>query len=56
MVGDSLRHDVKGAIRAGMRAVLLHRGSSEHPRERELTPRGVRVIRSLGELPNLVIG
>jgi len=56
MVGDSLRHDVEGAIRAGMRAVLLHRGGGEHPRERELTPRGVRVIRSLGELPNLVIG
>ena len=56
MVGDSLRHDVEGAMRAGMRGVLLHRGSGEHPRERELTTRGVPVIRSLGELPNLVIG
>ena len=56
MVGDSLRHDVEGAIRSGMRAVLLHRGSGAHPRERELATRGVRVIRSLGELPDLVIG
>ena len=26
MVGDSVRHDVEGALRVGMRAVLLHRG------------------------------
>jgi FMN phosphatase YigB (HAD superfamily) len=51
MVGDGLRHDVEGA----MRAVLLRRGSGEHPREREPTTRGVRVIRSLGERPNLIM-
>ena len=28
MVGDSLRHDVEGALRAGMRGVLLHRGGA----------------------------
>jgi HAD superfamily hydrolase (TIGR01662 family) len=52
MVGDSLRHDVEGAIRAGMRAVLLHRGDTP-------TAPGaldVPVIRSLRELPALVIG
>ena len=27
MVGDSVRQDVEGALRAGMRAVLLHRRS-----------------------------
>jgi putative hydrolase of the HAD superfamily len=53
MVGDSLRHDVEGAMRAGMRGVLLHRGDSPTPEARE---RGVAVIRSLRELPNLVIG
>ena len=31
MVGDSVRHDVDGARRAGMRAVLLHRGPDPHP-------------------------
>jgi FMN phosphatase YigB (HAD superfamily) len=56
MVGDSVQQDVEGALRAGMRAVLLHRGDGPHPRERELGDRGVPVIRSLAELPNLVIG
>lgn len=53
MVGDSLRHDVEGAMRAGMRGVLLHRGDSPTPAAAEL---GAAVIRSLRELPNLVIG
>jgi putative hydrolase of the HAD superfamily len=53
MVGDSLRHDVEGAIRAGMRGVLLHRGDIPTVGATEL---GVPVIRSLRELPNLLIG
>ena len=53
MVGDSLRHDVEGAIRAGMRGVLLHRGGTPEARADEL---GVPVIRSLHELPALLIG
>ncbi len=56
MVGDSVQQDVEGALRVGMRAALLHRGDVPHPRERELADRGVPVIRSLAELPNLVIG
>lgn len=56
MVGDNVRQDVEGALGAGLRAVLLHRGHIEHPRERELRSRGVPVIRSLTELPDLVIG
>jgi HAD superfamily hydrolase (TIGR01549 family) len=55
MVGDSVQQDVEGALRAGMRAVLLHRGDTPHPRERELADRRVPVIRSLTELPNLVL-
>jgi putative hydrolase of the HAD superfamily len=51
MVGDSLRHDVEGAMRAGMRGVLLHRGDSPTPGAQE---RGVPVIRSLRELPALL--
>lgn len=51
MVGDSLAHDVEGALRAGMRAVLLHRG--EHPPARALEL-GVPVIRALTELPALL--
>jgi len=54
MVGDSVRQDIDGALGAGMRAILLHRGEGTHPRESELTGRGVPVIRSLVELPGLV--
>src|SRR4029077_12558086 len=31
MVGDSLKHDVEGALGVGMRAVLLNRGDSAAP-------------------------
>jgi putative hydrolase of the HAD superfamily len=55
MVGDSVRQDVEGALRAGMRAVLLHRGQAPHPREQDLAARGVTIISSLRELPDLVI-
>jgi len=54
MVGDSLRQDVDGAVRAGMRAVLLHRGGEPHPREQELVDAGVPVIRSLADLPDTI--
>jgi HAD superfamily hydrolase (TIGR01549 family) len=56
MVGDSVRHDVEGALRVGMRAVLLHRSATPHPRERELSAKGVPVIRTLNELPAMVAG
>jgi putative hydrolase of the HAD superfamily len=56
MVGDSVRQDVEGALRAGMRAVLLHRASEPHPREQELVSGGVPVVRSLSELPPIIIG
>lgn len=55
MVGDSVRQDVEGALRAGMRAVLLNRSGNPHPQEQELVSSGVPVIRSLRELPALVI-
>jgi HAD superfamily hydrolase (TIGR01662 family) len=50
MVGDSLKHDVEGALKAGMHAVLLRR-SGEVPRD---LPPGLAVIRSLAELPALL--
>lgn len=54
MVGDSLRHDVEGALRVGMRGVLLDRSGSGNPRnggdEWALRARGISVIRSLVEL------
>jgi putative hydrolase of the HAD superfamily len=53
MVGDSLRHDVEGAIRAGMRGVLLHRGDGPIIGADAVT---VPVIRSLRELRGLLIG
>jgi len=58
MVGDSVRQDVDGALGAGMRAVLLHRGDSDHPQAKALAEKQVPVISSLEELMtlNLVIG
>jgi len=52
MVGDSLSHDVLGAMRAGLRGVWLARGGS-YPPAQPIDP-GVEVIRSLAELPQLV--
>ena len=52
MVGDSFKHDVEGAIRAGMRGVLLHRGDTPTAAAAE---QGVPVIRSLRELPAILI-
>jgi putative hydrolase of the HAD superfamily len=46
MVGDSLKHDIEGAVAAGMRAVLLRR-SGEMPAG---LPPNVPVIRTLTEL------
>jgi putative hydrolase of the HAD superfamily len=54
MVGDSVRDDVEGALAAGMRAVLVHRSDSPHPRCAELAARGVSIIRSLRDVLNLV--
>ncbi len=60
MVGDSLTHDVEGALNVGMRAVLLNRGDAAAPRV--AADHRVPVIHSLRELPpllglgNLVIG
>ncbi|HEY3043796.1 MAG TPA: HAD family hydrolase [Vicinamibacterales bacterium] len=54
MVGDSVREDVEGALGAGMRAALVHRSASPHPRAAELAARGVPIIGSLRELINLV--
>lgn len=48
MVGDSLSHDIEGALRVGMRGVLVHR--SEGP----LPVVDVPVIRTLADLPRLL--
>lgn len=54
MVGDSVRHDVDGALKAGLRAALLHRSDTPHPQAGELARRAVPVLRSLTELPALI--
>ena len=46
MVGDSLKHDVEGALKAGMQAVLLRRSGEVPPN----LPPGVPVIQSLAQL------
>ena len=54
MVGDNVRQDVEGALRAGMRAVFLHRSRVDPPGADKLRALGVPVIRSLTELPSLL--
>ena len=56
MVGDSVSQDIEGALRAGMRAVLVHRAAAGHPRGQELASAGVLVVRSLSQLPDLILG
>jgi putative hydrolase of the HAD superfamily len=51
MVGDSVPHDIEGARRVGMRAVLVQRS----PQPSVTPPAGVPVIRDLSELPPLLI-
>jgi HAD superfamily hydrolase (TIGR01509 family) len=50
MVGDSLAHDIHGALQAGMRAILLRR-SGEVPAQ---LPAGLPVISTLRDLPPLL--
>jgi len=54
MVGDSVRQDIEGALNVGMRAILLNRGDNAAPAV--VGDHRVPVIRSLRELPDLVIG
>lgn len=56
MIGDTIAHDIDGALGAGMRAVLLHRGDTPHARARALAAAGVPTVRSLTELPALLAG
>lgn len=50
MVGDSLKHDVEGALKAGMQAVLLRR-SGDVPAN---LPPGVPVIHTLAQLDEIL--
>lgn len=49
MVGDSLKHDIEGARRVGMRGILVHR--AEAP---ATAPEDVPIIRDLSELSALL--
>jgi putative hydrolase of the HAD superfamily len=51
MVGDSLQHDVEGALNVGMRAVWLHRGAGEDWKYATVQDTSVPVIGSLDQLP-----
>jgi putative hydrolase of the HAD superfamily len=50
MVGDSIKHDIEGALAAGMRAVLLRRSGEVPPR----LPAGLPIITTLADLPALL--
>ena len=54
MVGDNVRQDVDGALAAGMRAALVHRGDAAPAQAADLAARGVPVIRSLTEVQSLL--
>jgi putative hydrolase of the HAD superfamily len=56
MVGDSVRQDIDGALAAGMRAILLHRGAGPHPLAPEIAERGIPIIRSLIEMAQIGVG
>ena len=61
MVGDSLKHDVEGALNVGMRAILLNRGDAAAPQVAAPRPGSgqaveITVIHSLRELPALLAG
>lgn len=49
MVGDSVPHDIEGALRLGMRGVLVARGGAP-----AVCPPHVAVIESLRELPDVL--
>jgi HAD superfamily hydrolase (TIGR01509 family) len=49
MVGDSLVHDIRGAMDVGMRGILLARGDAP-----AAVDPAVRVIQSLAELPEIL--
>lgn len=59
MVGDSVKHDIEGARRAGMRAVLVRRSGIglSSPLQRSLGAgyEDVPVVASLAELPELLL-
>ena len=50
MVGDSIRHDIDGALAIGMRAVLLRRSGEVPP----ALPPDLPVITTLADLPGLL--
>ena len=50
MVGDSIKHDIDGALAIGMRAVLLRRSGEVPP----ALPPGLPVIATLADLPGLL--
>ncbi len=52
-VGDSVEHDVRGALAAGIAPVLLRRPGAELARAPAGVPAGVPVISTLAELPPL---
>ena len=54
MVGDTVRADIEGARSTGMGAVLIRR--PEWQDREEVVPKGVPVIASLEELPEIVLG
>ncbi len=56
MVGDSLKQDVDGARRVGMRGVLVHRSAENAPRSSGAAADEVPILSSLSELPPLILG
>jgi putative hydrolase of the HAD superfamily len=54
MVGDSLAQDIEGALRVGMRGVLVRRSADIGTRSQRVVGDDVPVVSSLSELPALL--
>ena len=54
MVGDDIESDIEGALRAGLRAILVRTGKYREERVRELGIHPTAVIDSIADLPGLL--
>jgi HAD superfamily hydrolase (TIGR01458 family) len=55
MIGDDIESDIGGALRAGLRAILVHTGKYREDRQRESSIQPTRVVDSIADVPQLLV-